>query len=494
MPTSSDPKKIIEVSGNEWMKGISIQDTHAIGGIFQSSAYNFNPFETMGYLQTALSPVAVDGTKVLQASNSCVYAYDSDGYIVFLGNRSGGGAKNLYRIKASDQSVTDYSVTGGSGAGARNFGGLGFYKGRIVFSDLTGGSIWSLVISGIGTELSLLSPTGFSASDPTVFHNAPDGNLYFCRYVANGEVGRIDSVTGAGTSTGSAFTGDTALTPKDLTSDGRYEIIIMDDNPTKVTGITASCKVYFWDMDKADADVVQTIPDSYLIASRWVDGRLLVIGASGIWQCGIGTSPRLVFPLSSSELPLNPYAVTVRNNILYWGTNSVGSRIYGYGADVGKPILFAPHQTFSGNAHTTLVASGTSFYAGITTGNNPTSYIFVHNTGTTRSNASVATVPSQLAQPWSFSYARVVLKSVLTSGQAVALTINNGDGTVIMDTTTKSFSTDPNKKTFLFHPKPSSGSVQQFDDIYFTINPQGGAVVQKVIIYGKPKGEFDQSI
>lgn len=44
---SGDPVKILELTQNDWMKGISLQDTYPIGGIFQSSSYNFDPFETI---------------------------------------------------------------------------------------------------------------------------------------------------------------------------------------------------------------------------------------------------------------------------------------------------------------------------------------------------------------------------------------------------------------------------------------------------------------
>ncbi len=488
----SNPQKLMEIKGADWLKGISIQDTFPIGGTFQSSSYNFDPFDLMGYFRTALTPVQIDNTKVLEVMNSCVYAFDGVGYIVFMGTRTGTSVKNLYRITASTQAVTDYSVTGGSGTGTRNLAGLGFYKGRVLFADLDSASIFSLVISGIGTETALLSPSGYSSTEPTVFHNAPDGNCYFCRGAANGQVGRIDTVTGAGTNTGSAFTGDTSLTPKDMTSDGRYEIIIMDDNPLRTTGITSNCKVYFWDMDKADADIVLTIPDAYLISARWVDGRLLVIGASGIWQCGIGTAPRLIFPLVATELPTNPYFVTVQNNIMYWASASSGAKIYAYGAKIGTPILFAPFQTTgSDNLHTTLISSGTSFYAGLTAGTNTTK-IYIHNTGSTRTNASVTTVPLQLAQPWKFSYAKVVLKDVLSSGQAIALTINNGAGTSILPVTTKQFSVDGAKKTFIF--QPAGGTIREFEDISVIVNPQGGAVVQRVCIYGTPIDEPSQTI
>lgn len=478
-----------------------MQDNYPAGGIFQASAYNFDPFETMGYLQPSLLPTVIDETKVLQVMNSCVYGFDNNGYIVFAGNRSGTGVKNLYRIKASDQSVTDYSITGGNATGSRSFGGLGFSAGiagtssRLLFTDSTNGTIYSMTLAGLTSETALLTQSSYDGTRLMIFHNAPDKNTYFVGQSLAGEVGRIDTITGAGTNTETAFQCDPSLTPKDLTSDGRYEIIIADDNPSNTTGITSNCKVYFWDMDSADPSVVHSIPDSYLIASRFVDGRLLVLGASGIWQTGIGMSPKLVFPLSASQLPQNPYQVTVQNNILHWVSTTSGAKTYAYGAKIGNPIFFSPYQTTgSDNLHTAFISSGIYFYASLTAGTNTTK-IYIHNlAGSSRQNTTVETTPKTYSNPFTFSYAKVTLKSKMTSGMSVNLTIYNAGDETIMDTNSQAFSVMGGKKSMKFTANPVAGSVSIFEDMYIKINPVGGAVVQRVAIYGIPMEDSSQII
>lgn len=476
------------------MKGISMQNNYPIGGIFQTGSYNFDPFDYMGYFRASVLPTQLDDTKITAITNSICAHTGSDSYVFALANRSGTGAKNLFRIKVSDQTVTNYSLTGGAATGANGFQGLISYKGRLVFVDTVTGAFWSVLDTGLTETYLGIAPSINVTYTPPVFHVAPDQNMYFTTGVSGGNVGKIDTVTGAGGNTDTAFTVNPDCTVKDFTSDGRYEIIISDNNPAKTPNINSLCNVHFWDMDSADADVVLEIPDAYLISARFVDGRLLVLGASGLWQCGIATSPRLIFPLSISQLPKNPYNVSVRNNILYWATQGTGAYVFAYGATVGKPILFNPHQTStSDNLHTTFIASGSYFYADLDAGTNTTK-MYVHNYGTDRANASVLTCPSELVQPFSFSFAKVTLKNKLTAGQEINLTVRNSEGLEVMANSSKTYTTDPDKRTFIFLPKVGTPPITRFEDLAITVNPVAGAVVQRVAIYGIPEDDNAQLI
>lgn len=487
----ADPVKILELKEGDWMKGISLQDTFPIGGIFQSSSYNFDPFETMGYLQPALASVQLDSALNKKPHSTISVQSGATGYVFMLADRTAGGANNLFRVKTSDNTVTAYSLTGGNVAGARSFTGLGFLGGELVFIDPANAFVYTVSVGGAGeTARGGLSGTG-ATTIPAKFHTAPDKNLYFTKGSSDGQIAKIDQ---SATVTDAAFTGDFDLTPKDITDDGTYLIIIMDENPTMVSGINTKCKVYFWDMDKPDADVVLTIPDSYLISARFVDGRLLVIGASGIWQCGIGAAPKLIVPLTSAELPISSQAVTVKGNIMEWATSGSAARVYAYGSKIGKPIWYAPFQSNqSGFLQTTLVASGEYRYVGVddlASGGKG----YVLNSGTTRTNATVQTAPNVLPQPFTFSHAKVVLKSKLTSGQAVDLVLTNSEGINIKASDTQSYSASNPKKTLLFRAKSSQPNAIEFEDIIATINPQGGAIVQRVVVYGVPKHDYSTTI
>jgi len=486
-----NPTKILEISGDDLMKGISIQDTAAYGGIFQSSSYNFDPFDMMGFIRPSLESVQLD--TAINKKPTCSLAVQSGGvgYVFHLADRTGGAVNNLFRTKTSDQTVTGYSLTGGSAAGARVFTGLGYVGGNIVFIDPSTAFVYRIGVGG-GAETSCGGISGSGATTlPAMFWNAPDGNTYFTKGSSDGQIAKI---TTGYTVTDAAFTGDTDLIPKDLTDDGRFLIVIADENPTKVTAVEAKCKVYFWDMDKADADVVMSIPDSFLIGGRYVDGRLLVIGSSGIWQLAIGSTPKLILPLTAAELPLTAQAIDVKGNNLYWTSSSGNSLVYGFGSKIGKPVWFAPHiSNASSYVQNTVCSSGDYIYVGVDDGASG-GRAYVLNSGSTRSSATILTTPKVLAQPHKFLYAKVVLKSKLTTGQSIALALYDSEGNSIMANTTYAYNASYLKKSFKFEPKSQSGGVQEFEDIYLQVNPQVGAIVQRVTIYGTPINDNSATI
>lgn len=488
MPQPIDPIKILELSKTDWIKGISLQDTFPIGGIFQSSSYNFDPFETMGYLQPALESAQLDSAINKKPTASVAMQVSGVGYVFQMADRTAGAAKNLFRIKTSDLTVTTQSVTGGSAVGARVFAGCGSYQGQILTLDVANGFFYRIDPSTFAENIVAVGLSGgYNANSvPPAMYTGADQNLYFTKTGSDGKIGKI---TSAFALTDGAFQGDPNLTPKDITGDGTYLIIIMDENPSQVTNINTKCQVYYWDMDKANADLVQTIPDSYLISARFVDGRLLIIGASGIWQAGIGTQPRLILPLTASQLPINNQAVSVSGNIMKWVAGTSG-REYAYGAKIGKPIWYTPFQSNqSAFNQTTLVCSGNYDVVGVDDGASG-GKAYISNTGTTRTNATVVTAPNVLPQPFKFDYAKVVLKSKLTTGQAIDLILQNSEGIEIKASDTKYYSASNPTRTFIFLPKRSTTQVTDFEDIVCIINPQGGAVVQRVVIYGTPLADY----
>lgn len=487
MASKEDPVKVLELKQGDWMKGISLQDTFPIGGIFQSSSYNFDPFETMGYLQPALASVQLDSAINKKPTASVAMQSAGVGYVFQIANRTAGAAKCLFRIKTSDLTVTTQSVSGGSAAGARTFSGCGVFQGQVLTLDVDNGFFYRIEPTAFTETLVAVGVSGHGANTiPVVLHNAPDGNAYFTKTGTDGKIGRI---TSAFALTDGIFQGDPNLTPKDITNDGTYLIMIMDENPSQVANINVKCQVYYWDMDKANADLVQTIPDSYLISSRFVDGRLLIIGASGIWQAGIGTQPRLILPLTASQLPINNQAVSVSGNIMKWVAGTSG-REYAYGAKVGKPIWYSPFQSNqSAFNQTTLACSGNYDVVGVDDGASG-GRAYISNTGSTRSSATVLTAPNVLPQPFKFAYAKVVLKSKLTTGQVIDLSLYNSEGIEIKASDAKSYSASNPTRTFIFMPKKDATQVTNFEDIVAYINPQNGAVVQRVVVFGTPLEDY----
>lgn len=478
------------------MKGLSIQPGLALGGLFQVAS-NFDPFETMGYLQPSLAANAIDTATITTTVNylTSLDLGTTDGYVMALGDRSGTGAKTLYRIKTTDSTVVDYSnqIDQNVTTGAVVHRGLGFYRNRIIYEqNNTIRSNTATPTGGNDVEILASSATNNYTLVPTVFKQGSDGVLYFNNI--NG-VGKIVLTTGTIGNTQTAFTfTDTHLLAKDICNDGIYTIFIADNNYYQSSLIQGNCRIFFWDTIKSKADIIWDIPDSYVISCHYVDGKIIVMGASGIWVCNSATPPKLVFPLSASQLPLTTNSVTVKGNILYWGDRAVSTKVYGYGAKIGKPILFTPYtSSASDNLHTVIIASGNYFLTAVDTGTN-TPKIYLQNSGSTRNQSQAITSTTQLVQPYTLSYIKVVLKTPLSVGQSIAMEIFNGNAGSISASETKDFTTYGAKQSLVFTTKTSANNFKQFEDLYLSIVSIGGAVVQRISVYGIPTDDNSQLI
>lgn len=489
------PTKILEIKTTDWMKGLSIQSGLSLGGLFQS-AYNFDPFDTMGYLRASLTPVQIDGTTITtQAKHLVSVPSGAEGYVFALGDRGGTGEKCLYRIKMSDSTVADYStqIDNNLATGPVVHRGITFYKNRIVYEQE--GTIRSnLITPAAASDVSLLS-SNTGGTVPVRFSIGIDGYLYFTApetgYTA---IGRIISVTDTTNNTTSAFQFiDTNMIPKDITSDGTYTVFIADNNPSRSTLATSTCKVYFWDRIKQYvAEQIYDIQESYLISCRCIGNNVLILGSKGLWICNSVTPPKLIFPMSSTMLPTSADQIDVKENILYW-LNST-NQMYAYGSKIGKSIVFSPYQTTSSdNLNVALCVSGNYFIASLDAGTNVPK-IYLHNSGTTRNNTTALTTITPLIQPHSLSYIKVVLKAPLSAGQEINTSLYNGNGDVISDVVSKTFASLGAKKTFKVEVSPTASSVKEFEDIYVSINVVGGAIVQRVAVYGVPISDDSQNI
>jgi hypothetical protein len=345
----------------------------------------------------------------------------------------------------------------------------------------------------VGNDVNILSSELTNSSQMVDFVTGSDLNLYYTAH-ANFNVGKIVTVLGTTNNTASAFALERGVQPRSLTSDGYYLVIAGDSNDSKLTTIIGKCKIYFWDKAKSTADVIWTIPDAYLIGCRFVNGRVLVIGYSGIWECNLHTPPKLVQPLLPAQLPASVAQIDVQGSYLVWVVPTIQGAVYMYGSLIGKPILFSPYtssgSTDLGNA---LVALASKVITSTTaTGGSSGPSVYLHNTGSTRANSSVKNATEHLGRPYALSYIKATLFSPFSSGQALALSAFDSASRTIMDVNTKSYSATNPHKDLIFLPLPVAGSITAFEDLALTINPQGGAVVERVTVYGVPQDEATQ--
>ena len=488
----ADPIKILEVKGDDFYKGLSFQDSFSLGGLFQS-ATNFDPFEKIGYFKPSLAPVTLDTSTITTQVNSMVsWANGGDGYVYAIGDRSGTGAKCLYEIKLSDQTVTEHgsSIDTNATTGSLTHNGITLYKSRIVYEQA--GSLRS-VTTAYGSDTNILTSSSTASSQfPVRFVVGSDQNLYFTAN-QNYSIGKIETVTGTTNNTNSVYDLGTRMIPKDLTVDERYLIAICDNNDYKVTTAKSDCQIRFYDLDSS-TNVLPAftwhIPDAYLIGGRYVDGKVVVFGKSGLWVCNSMTPPKLIYPLDSTQLPKDANSIDVKGNTLYWAAKGVGTKVYAYGSLFGNSIVYQPFtSSSSSDLHASFINAGDYFLA-----SSDSPKIYLHNSGSTRASATLQTATRPQENSFSYSHTKVVLDAPLSSGQEVSFSIHNGNGQVISDTVTKSYTTFGAKQQLKFEPSFSANSFKEFEDLYITLSSSGGATVQRIAVYGLPNNDNSYKI
>lgn len=487
-------QKLLEIKGEDWLKGFSAQPTLPRMGLFQNGA-GFNPFEMEGYFLPALSATELTApvtspVKVLthwsNGATETVYAHSESKLYAYLRNSP---------YTQSDQTA-QIDIAGPNGN--TNCAGAIIWNNRYIYSQDTDVRSNILPVAS-GSDVQILNGSStFSDLDYRKLEIGPNKNLY----VADGNgVGLIVLATGTtgnllpSASNAGTLVIEAGLCVRDLVNDGQYLVVFADGNTRGgTTGKTTSrttgnytCRIYFWDCSntsKTTADIIYDIHgDSYIIGAKMIGGVIYVFTYNGIYICSSTTPPKLVWKFtgnsSIAKRPVNPYSITAAHDVIYWGDGATnGQNVYA----IKEGVLYAPYishgSTFS---HTALKYGGDDTVWAATTG----PHLYAHNVGSTRGNATLQTSIQQLSFPAKLSYIKVTLKTAMSAGMAVSMSMFDSNGTVIMTTNTKSYSASGALKNILFLPLPTTGSVQQFEDFYLQINPQGGANIQRVTVYGE---------
>jgi hypothetical protein len=480
------PQKILEIKGDDWRKGLSLQTKAMVSGIFQR-AHGFNPFELANYFYPSLS--ATELTAPADSIKTLV-SYQSGGVGYFLAQTN----TKLYQyLRASPYTRVDLSskITVGTVKGAI------WYKDRYVYATEDGGLGTVRASDLSASDLEIVAGVNTTTVDRPMCVGA-DNSLY----IGNGNaVSKVVSVAGTAGNTLEIFTLESGMKVRELINDGRYLVILADNNVTIPANRVAGefrCRVYFWDMSKATADVIWDIPDeSYLIGGKFVNGVIQILAYNGLYECTIANPPSLIMDqntnASITAKPVNSFQITASKSSIYWADGgATGQNIYAYGKMPGQQgkIFYTPFISHTSSyAHTAIAYSAGALIAAV-----DAPKLYIHNVGSTRGNGTIITAPIVLDQPYGFVSAKVVLRSPLSSGQSIAFIAANANDTVISDTETKSYSASNTRKNLLFNLTPASGSTSRFEDFYFTLTSVGGATVERVTIYANPSDDLDQTL
>ncbi len=489
----SNFKKIFEIRGGDWLKGFSAQGGLSLGGIFQYAS-GFHPWKLAGYLKPSLA-----STELTAPADSIknITSWNASGVGYFYAHTN----TKLYQyLVASPYTQTDVTAQ----ITPEHVAGAILFQNKYCYAYGGGGNINiysnSLPVN-LGSETVIASSSNYSSISDAIVRPmciGADANLYVGDYGASsGGVIRITTAL-ANTAQLAAFAIDAGFTVRDMVDDGKYLVIIADNNNPKTTSRVVGnyqCKVYFWDMGKPTADVIWDIKDSYLIGAKFFDNKTYIWGYNGVYVTNVVTQPKQIWDFNENvsapgltpimKRPLNPYQISVGPNDIFWADGAAtGQLIYA----LRGPVFFSPYQTHqSVYAHTAISAISDMVVAAV-----DAPKLYINNVGTTMGNATVETTVEALPQPYTYGYIKVVLQSPLSAGQSVTLNAYNSNGTVILNTSTKSFSADGAKKSLIFTAKPVTGGVVQFDDIYVLVNPVG-AIIERMTVYGTPLDDLTQS-
>lgn len=484
----SNPIKIWEIKGEDFAKGLSYFNDFAFGGYFSEAT--FDPFEDYGYFTPPLASVVTDSsltstpkfiTTWAESGTAKLYVHTNDKLYEVL------DGSPYTTTNESAEIVVTHPVVGAT-----------IFQGKYIYVDNVDAKIYSNtlpVASASNTELL----SGFaSSSHYKPLCVAPDKNLYMGDF---GQISRITNVNGTSGNTGQYYNLEDYMTVRDMASDGQYLIVIADNNQShtiSADGKTGSyrCQVLFYDVNngRPTADFIHEFTDSYLTSVKVLDGAVYIFGKDNFWVCNSQTKPKAIFSFQSgstiTEPPRNFFEVAQKNNTLLW-CGVTNGKIYAYGSKLSgqKKVFYNPYGVSS--QARTLNFSGEKVYVG-TNGSNQ--MLLVLNTGSTRTDTSISTVPLQLPNNFKFAFAKVVLKRKLASGESVGFGLTSQDSDAKISTfTTKTYAEIGAKQTVIFNvANDPANSVKSFSDMAVLISSE--SAVAKVQIFGYPIEDYEQQV
>lgn len=487
--------KIFEIKGEDFSKGISAQGNIPVGGIFQQFK-GIDPFYNQGLAVPSLTPDEITPSTAPK----------------FLVNFNTGGTEYVYWLSATEVKqtlrVSPYTQTDKTSEitfiGTPALIGATVWKGKLIYVNKNNDMRSNTIPIAIGTDVQIKGSFNYNSStyDCMPLCVGGDGNLY------HGDQSRVGQITSAtGTSGNSNFFNiDDGFYVRDLINNGRYLVILADDNLGNLADRKVGnyrCRVYFWDMIKSTADVIFDVDDSYLIAGEQLDGNIYFFGYNGLYVCNEMTSPKMVRPFVSYNglsraKPYSPYHLVRSKGSLFWvdGSNHVlyNGNIYAYGNPTNglTKIFYQPHLNNNAgqtNAQNVLAVVGEQLWTA-----DASPKIYVQNTGSTRGVGTITTLDKVLPQPYRYELTKVVLASPLTTGQSVTVWVTSANGSITSSSLeTKSYSASNPRQILIFKTKPASGTQNIFEDIRVGVETTG-ATIQRISVYGTPLDDITETI
>jgi hypothetical protein len=483
-------KKIAEWKKEDFSKGLSAQSFMPVGGLFQSME-GIDPFYNQGLAVPSFTAQTITPSSAPK----------------FITNFNTGGTEYVYWhsdteikqiLKDSPYTQTD-RTSEITFTGSLPVIGTIVWKGKYIYARAGGDLRANSIPLTSANDVQL--KTGFNSTfDSMALCVGGDGNLY---HADNSRVGIITSATGT-SGNSNIFTIDDNFNVRDLINDGEYLVIIADNNAEKTLDRKVGkyrCRVYFWDMIKATADIIYDIDDSYLIAGRQLDGNIYFFGYNGLYVCNRAVPPKMVRPFEgyngvSRAKPTNPYQLVQTKGSIYWvdGLNNLltNGNVFAYGNPTSgaNKIFYNPHiNSNSTHRQNVIQVVGEQFWVATAE-----PVIYVQNTGSTRGTGNIATLDSIFDTTYKFEGVKVVLANPLTSGQSVKCRVIGANGSkVVSAEETKSYSATNPRQNLIFKLKTQAGSIDKFENLRIEID-NTSASIQRIALYATPIDDFNEII
>ena len=482
----SKPIKIYELKGQDLAKGYSYFSDFPFGGNM-SEIVNFDPFLDYGYFTPSLGNAVTDVS--LFSTPRFLTTWNQSGTAKLYAHTN----NKLYEVlDGTPWTTTDVSAQINV---AYDVTGSAVFQNKYIYAQSSQTALYANAFPvASGSNVAIFTSGGSNTEGYTPMCVAPDKNLYF----GHGDICRITDTTT--TNNGTYYSLESGIYCRDLATDGKYLIAIADNNTshnktTNGKSGTYRCQVLFYDVNngRSTADYIYEFTDSYVSAVKVLDGKVYIFGKDNLWVCNSLTPPIAIFNFGAGstiqEPPLHFFQVHKRNNVIYW-IGQTNQKIYAFGSKVAgaKKVFFQPFNT--GTQPTCMTTSGDTVYIGSDSNG---SMLYVLDSTQTKQSGTMSTSYFNLEQPYTFAFAKVIMKNKLATGGSVSLGMNSLAGE-ITDYTTKVFSTVGAKQSIIFNKASEAGNppVANFND--FNVLVVSNQAVSKVEIWAYPVENYDQTV
>ncbi len=433
-------ERILQIKGEQWASGLSIQSTLMKGGIFKQAS-NFDPFESIGVMQPSLGPSA-NISSTITKNIKYMTGFNDGGLQSFFAYADDGSTPALYKVSFAGI-VSDY--TSNITATTSSARGAILWKSKYIYAR--NDEIRCINPTSTPSDTQLVTISNSTTTDHPLTLGA-DLNLYF----PNGnQIGRLISTAGTSGNTENAFALETGMTIRKLINDGRYLIIMADDGPVNIGNPgNYRCVVAYWDMASALLTQRYDFRETGLIGGDILESAIYVFGQDNIYVTNISTRPQIIFSFKGNSTitgrPTSAGAIIVRSNSILWGS---GSNIYGYGSLLGgqPKIFYQPYSISSGNI-TSMIYNGLTLWVA-------TDVHTLYQMNTTRSESFLLLSNITFNKLYRFEYAKIVTQVPLSSGQSIIVQLATGGGGILLNNATKSFSADGARQALIYKANTS---------------------------------------